>query len=306
MTNETNYILATDHLAKKFGKQEVLHDVSLKIAPGDIYGFLGVNGAGKSTTMKLLLGLLQPDAGNIEIFGQALNTNRNEILKQIGALIEEPSFYPNLTGAENLNLIKNLLELPAKNVDKVLKIVSLENAKDKLVQNYSLGMKQRLAIAMALIKFPKLLILDEPTNGLDPEGMHQMRELIKSLPTKYGITVLISSHLLSEMSQMAHTVGIIKDGNLIYQGSMDSLTGKQKYFLKTDNKVIAKQIVAKYTGTDILESQSHVLTFNLGDPQLTASIIKALVNAGVSVYSLYGKKKSLEDVFLDLTGSADR
>lgn len=203
-------IVKTEKLAKSFGSQSVLQDISMMLKEGDIYGFLGTNGAGKSTTMKLLLGLLKPDYGQIEIFGQPLANNRAQLLKNIGSLIEEPSFYPNLSGFENLNLIRNLLKLPAKNVAEVLRIVDLMPAKDKLVKNYSIGMKQRLGIALALVKFPKLLILDEPTNGLDPEGMHQMRELIKRLPAEYGITVLISSHLLSEMSQMAQTVGLYK------------------------------------------------------------------------------------------------
>lgn len=196
----SDVILRTNHLTKKFGDQTVLKDISMQIEAGDIYGFLGVNGAGKSTTMKIILGLIAQDAGSVTVFGQDAATKRKAILRDVGALIEEPSFYPNLTGKENLQLIQKLLGLPQENVTKVLKIVNLQAAADKLVQNYSLGMKQRLAIAMALIKFPRFLILDEPTNGLDPKGMHEMRELIKSLPKKYGITVLISSHLLSEMA----------------------------------------------------------------------------------------------------------
>lgn len=301
----SDVILRTNHLTKKFGDQTVLKDISMQIEAGDIYGFLGVNGAGKSTTMKIILGLIAQDAGSVTVFGQDAATKRKAILRDVGALIEEPSFYPNLTGKENLQLIQKLLGLPQENVTKVLKIVNLQAAADKLVQNYSLGMKQRLAIAMALIKFPRFLILDEPTNGLDPKGMHEMRELIKSLPQKYGITVLISSHLLSEMAQMAKTVGIIKDGQLIYQGKMAQLVGSRKYFVKTNNPAIAKQVVASLGASDVAHLDDDVVSFNLTEAAKTAAIIKQLVAQNVAVYSLYGKKKSLEDVFLDLTGGGN-
>ncbi|MCT7717815.1 MAG: ATP-binding cassette domain-containing protein, partial [Lactobacillus iners] len=181
----------------------------------EIYGFLGVNGAGKSTTMKIILGLLPKDRGEIIALGHSLPKNRSQVLPEIGALIEEPSFYPNLTGFENLQLIQELANLPKENIKVAMEATGIYYAKDKLVRNYSLGMKQRLGISMALIKFPKFLILDEPTNGLDPDGIHQMRQLIRSLPQKFNMTVLISSHILSEIENLADTVGIIKDGHLI-------------------------------------------------------------------------------------------
>ncbi|GHP14387.1 ABC transporter ATP-binding protein [Lentilactobacillus fungorum] len=295
-------IIKAQHLAKSFGKQLVIKDVSLELKQGDIYGFLGTNGSGKSTTMKLLLGLLKPDGGDIKIFGKELRSYRDTILRNTGALIEEPSFYPNLTGNENLQIMKDLLGLPPRNVTEALRIVDLVDAKDKLVQNYSLGMKQRLGIALALVKFPKLLILDEPTNGLDPEGMHQIRELIKTLPKEYGMTVLISSHLLSEMEQMAQTVGIIQNGQLIYQGNIHELTKSQRYFLTTSDPRRSQAIVNKSGGTNILNQGANVISFNLSDKLEVPVVVKRLVAENIDIFSLYGKHKSLEDVFLELTG----
>lgn len=217
-------MVKTENLSKEYDGIYRVKDLDIRINEGDIYGFLGPNGAGKSTTMKMLLGLVKPNAGTIEIMGRNFNEkNRQGILKDVGSLIESPSYYGHLTGKENMEIIRRLLDLPKRNIEEAVRIVRMEKQMDKKVKNYSLGMKQRLGIAMALARRPKLLILDEPTNGLDPAGIEEMRELIKVLPKRYGMTVMISSHILSEIDQMATVVGIISQGNLIFQENMSVL-----------------------------------------------------------------------------------
>ena len=217
-------IITTQALTKQYGSKPVVRDLALKVPPGSIYGFLGPNGAGKSTTMKMLLGLIKPTAGSIFILGKPmLEENRLEILKNTGSLIESPSYYGHLSARENLQIICTLKNVLETGIDDVLRIVRLEKQQDKKVKNYSLGMKQRLGLAAALLGHPRLLLLDEPTNGLDPSGIQEMRELICSLPGKYGMTVLVSSHLLSEIDQMATHVGIIDRGVLIFQNDLASL-----------------------------------------------------------------------------------
>jgi len=208
---------------RKLTKKNRVHELDLEVREGEIYGFLGPNGAGKTTTLKMLLGLVKPSAGAIRIFGESLGEKRSAILRQTGSLIESPSYYGHLTGLENLRVVQRLRGLPDRNVEEALRIVRLEKHRDKKAEAYSLGMKQRLGIAMALLAFPRLLILDEPTNGLDPAGMEEIRELIKTLPGRYGMTVLLSSHLLAEIEQIATSVGIINEGRMVFQGSLDSL-----------------------------------------------------------------------------------
>lgn len=217
-------IIKTENLSKRYGDTLIVKGINLSVMEGTIYGFCGPNGAGKSTTLKMLLGLVRPTEGEISLFGKKMTAkNRMEILRQSGSLIESPSYYGHLTGRENLEILQGLLKVPEENVEKVLKIVRLNGQGKKKVSAYSLGMKQRLGLAAALLNFPKLLILDEPTNGLDPAGIQEMRELIRSLPEKYGMTVIISSHLLSEIDQIVDDIGIIVNGKLKYQGSLGRL-----------------------------------------------------------------------------------
>ncbi len=219
-----NQIVQTNALTKRYGDFDAVHQLDMEVKENRIYGFLGPNGAGKSTTLKMLLGLVRPTAGEIDIFGKRVNSkNRMEILKEIGSLIETPSYYGHLTARENLKISATLLGLPDSNIDKVLEIVRLDRQGNKKTAAYSLGMKQRLGLASALLSFPKLLILDEPTNGLDPAGIQEMRGLIKSLPKQYGMTVIVSSHLLSEIDQMAEDIGIIANGKMMYQGELNLL-----------------------------------------------------------------------------------
>lgn len=238
-------IVKTTGLTKKYGDIYPVSNLDMSVREGRIYGFLGPNGAGKSTTLKMLLGLVNPTAGQISIFGNPCNSkNRMEILQNIGSLIESPSYYGNLTARENLKICSTILDLPDSNIDEVLKIVRLDRQEGKRTSNYSLGMKQRLGLAGALLAFPKLLILDEPTNGLDPAGIQEMRELIRSLPAKYGMTVIVSSHLLSEIDQLADDIGIIANGKMKYQGTLEALH-------EHDNNKSLEEIFLDLTGKDM-------------------------------------------------------
>nr|WP_314276967.1 ABC transporter ATP-binding protein [uncultured Peptostreptococcus sp.] len=221
-----NYIITTEGLTKEYKSFIAVNDVSLYIKKGSIYGFLGPNGAGKSTTMKMLLGLTTPTKGNFIIDGKQFPKDRISILKKIGSLIESPSYYANLTGKENLDIIRRILGLQKSAVDDALDLVGLTEFGDRLVKKYSLGMKQRLGIAGALLGRPPILILDEPTNGLDPAGIHEIRSLIKSLPKIFDCTILISSHMLSEIELMANDIGILNHGRLLFEGSLEELRNK--------------------------------------------------------------------------------
>ncbi|EMB80170.1 ABC transporter ATP-binding protein [Streptococcus mutans] len=294
-----NYIIETKQLSKDFSGEAAVNQLSIHVRKNEIYGFLGPNGAGKSTAMKMLLGLLQPTHGSIRLFDKNFDSNQIALLSSVGSLIEEPSYYANLTGYENLEIIQRLLKLPKENIDKVLKIVKLYEQKDKLVKNYSLGMKQRLGIALAIIKFPKLLILDEPTNGLDPAGIQEIRELIKSLPQKYDMTVIISSHILSEIEQMATTVGIINKGKLLFEGQLTELEEDEKYLFETSDDALAEQLLMR-KGFELEENQSIVLKdYNKTN---IAVAVKVLVANDIDIYQVRMVRKSLEEVFLDMTG----
>ena len=218
-----NYIITTEQLTKKYKSFVAVNDVTLHIRKGSIYGFLGPNGAGKSTTLKMLLGLTAPTNGSFTIDGKHFPTDRIAILKEVGSFIESPSFYANLTGKENLDIIRRILGLPQSTVDDALELVGLSEFGNRLAKKYSLGMKQRLGLAGALLGRPPILILDEPTNGLDPSGIHEIRNLIKSLPDLYDCTVLISSHMLSEIELIADDIGILNHGRLLFEGSLDDL-----------------------------------------------------------------------------------
>lgn len=218
-----DYMIITEQLTKKYKNFTSVNHVSLHIRKGNIYGFLGPNGAGKSTTMKMLLGLTAPTNGSFTIDGKRFPTDRIEILKEVGSFIESPSFYANLTGRENLDIIRRILGLPKSAVEDALDLVGLTEFGDRLAKKYSLGMKQRLGLAGALLGRPPILILDEPTNGLDPSGIHEIRNLVKSLPDLYDCTILISSHMLSEIELIADDIGILNHGRLLFEGSLDEL-----------------------------------------------------------------------------------
>ena len=207
-------IIETQDLTKSYGDFTAVRNVSMHIPKGKVYGLLGPNGAGKSTIMKMFLGLTQPTSGTFIINNKKHPENRNQILKEIGSFIEAPAFYGNLTGGENLEIVREILDLPESTVDEALEIVGMSEWKNRLARKYSLGMKQRLGLASALIGQPPILILDEPTNGLDPVGVHEIRNLIRSVPEKFDCTVLVSSHLLSEIELMADNIGILKEQSI--------------------------------------------------------------------------------------------
>lgn len=296
-------LIETHNLTKRYGKALSVNTLNMKVPPGAVYGFLGPNGAGKSTTLKMILGLVKPTAGAITLFGSPMDEkNRIRLLADTGSLIESPSYYGHLSGEENLHIIQTLKGCSKSDVDEVLKIVRLTDARKKLVGHYSLGMKQRLGLAAALLGFPKLLILDEPTNGLDPAGIQEMRELICSLPTEYGITVVVSSHLLSEIDQMADHVGIIRKGELVYQNTLESLHAhaKEQLALRVSHTSIAADLL-RQEGIETTQEDGWLLLPMLEDA-LTAKLIRNLMAQNISLYRLEQRDTSLEDIFLTLTG----
>ncbi len=298
-------IITTTGLCKRYGKVLRVKDLDLKVQEGVVYGFLGPNGAGKSTTMKMILGLARPTAGTITVLGKEVNSrNRLSILKDVGSLIESPSYYGHLTGAENLRIISTLKGVPDKDINRVLQIVRLENQKEKKVGQYSMGMKQRLGLACALLGNPKLLILDEPTNGLDPAGIQEMRELICSLPQQYGMTVMVSSHLLSEIDQMATNVGIISHGELVFQDSLSTLHEKSKpgIAVRTLNNEAAVKIFQEQ-GVSCRTQDGYLLLSKLADNEL-AGYVSLLFDRYIGVVRIEERRESLEDIFLELTGTA--
>ena len=239
-------IIETHNLCKQYGNALRVAHLDLDVPEGSVYGFLGPNGAGKSTTLKMILGLVRPTAGSIRVLGKSMDSkNRLAVLRQVGSLIESPSYYGHLTGEENLRIVQTLRGVPEKNIREVLQIVRLDGQRGKKVAHYSLGMKQRLGLAAALLGFPRLLILDEPTNGLDPAGIQEMRELICSLPERFGMTVVVSSHLLSEIDQMADHVAIIREGELVFQDTLEALHGRSRHHLalRTTNNAAARAVL---------------------------------------------------------------
>lgn len=296
-------IIQTKLLTKCYHQKPVVNELDLNIPSGSIYGFLGPNGAGKSTTMKMLLGLVKPTKGEITIMGKPMNKqNRLELLKNTGSLIEAPAYYGHLSGRENLSLIASLKQLPEKQVDEVLSIVRLQEQQHKQVSHYSLGMKQRLGLAAALLGYPPLLLLDEPTNGLDPAGIQEMRELICLLPEKYGITVLVSSHLLSEIDQMATHVGIIDKGALLFQDRLSILHehSNPRIRLRTTNDETACQLLRQNRFSVTPEKGTLYLPHARDEDVI--HIGRLLMQSGIGLLRIEEEQKSLEDIFLSLVG----
>ncbi|WP_374948847.1 ABC transporter ATP-binding protein [Mucilaginibacter sp.] len=297
-------VIRTDNLSFSFANQQVVKSLSLQVPTESIYGFLGPNGAGKTTTIKLLLNLLKIQDGSIHIFDKELQVNRIQILSQIGSLIEQPAIYAHLTGKENLINRAMLLQVNTNRVDEMLKLVQLTNAAHKKAGQYSLGMKQRLGIALALLSDPKLLILDEPTNGLDPNGIIEIRELLIRLVKQQGKTVFISSHLLGEIERMATHVGIINNGALLFQGSVKDLESisQPQVHIEADNTVDAANLLKRnnYTVNDI--NHEHLFVPFTSKQQI-GDINTLLVQNGITVYGINKQHKDLEKLFLDITKS---
>ncbi len=297
--------VVTNGLCKRYGKAMCVDNVSLNVPANCVYGFLGPNGAGKSTTLKMLLGLVRQNEGEVSIFGKKMNkSNRMRILKDTGSLIESPSFYGHLTGEENLKIVADLKRVPYGKIPEALETVRLDKQKDKKAGAYSLGMKQRLGLASALLGSPKLLILDEPTNGLDPAGMQEIRELIVTLPKSYDMTVIVSSHLLEEIDKMADYVGIINGGKLIFQNSLKKLhsMSKGEILLKTNDDEMAETLLERH-GKKPKRNDGALFLEDMEDYRI-GETVRYLVENNVDIYRLEKMEKSLEDIFIGLTGKA--
>jgi ABC-2 type transport system ATP-binding protein len=294
-------IIETRNLSYQFGNQLVLDQVSLKVREGCIYGFLGPNGAGKTTTIKVLLNLLQTDDEKVFLFGKDLNKNRIEILSGIGSLIEQPAIYPHLSGKENLLNRALLLRVNADRVSEMLDLVSLKEHANKKAGKYSLGMKQRLGIALALLNDPKLLILDEPTNGLDPNGIIEIRQLIRKLVEERGKTVFISSHLLSEVEKMVSHIGIINRGKLLFQGTIEELNNlsKKQLEIQTNDLISSMELLCRHGHQAEISLDKILIPYQSLDQ--SAEINSLLVRNDHKVYNLGISKQNLENLFLSIT-----
>ncbi|MGG4142300.1 ABC transporter ATP-binding protein [Paenibacillus algorifonticola] len=296
------WVIETKGLSKKYKGRYAVAGLNLRIEKGDIYGFLGPNGAGKTTTIRMLLGLIKPSGGSVHIFGKELQKERLNILRKVGSLVEYPSYYGHLTAIDNLEAIRRIIDVPRSRIAEVLDIVGLAKEARRSVKGYSLGMKQRLGIASALLGNPELLILDEPTNGLDPSGILEIRELIKRMPREHGITVLISSHLLSEVEQMAGTVGIVRQGELVFQDTIQNLQQKAQSTIELRVSDPQAALLTLYEqGLDAVREGSLIRLEGISDAA-AAQMVNQLVARKHDVYRVEEKRKSLEDLFLQIVG----
>ncbi|MDD6391819.1 MAG: ATP-binding cassette domain-containing protein [Gemmiger formicilis] len=295
-------VIETKALCKQYGPHTAVDHVELHVPQGCVYGFIGPNGAGKSTTMKMLLGLIHPTAGRVRLLGQELTEkSRLPLLRQTGSLIESPAGYLHLTAQENLEIVADLKGVPHKDIGRVLDIVHLTQDRNRRVGQYSLGMKQRLGIAMALLGSPKLLILDEPTNGLDPAGIQEMRALIRNMPAATGATVMISSHLLGEMEQMVEQVGIIDHGHILFEGPLTELQRHSRGNVTLRLLDPAKAAPILRANGLTAHSDSCVVTLPPLQDALLADLVQKLAACGAGVVELTPHTKTLEEIFLSLT-----
>ena len=303
LNQSPSYCIETIDLTHKFSAGETaLSFVNLRVIENSIYGFLGPNGAGKTTTLKLILGLLKKQSGEISVFGKPFETNRVETLRRIGSMIESPSIYGHLTAVENLKILQKVYGCPRARIVEVLELVGLEKTGGKRASQFSLGMKQRLSIAIALLHSPTLLILDEPTNGLDPNGILEIRELLQNLNVNHGITILISSHLLSEIEKLVTHVGIINGGKILFQGTLAELMNKrrQNSFIVFETSDDAKtfKIISDF-GLSAQAEPGRIAIPILEKHQI-ALINQKLVESGVEVYQIGKIENDLEKIFFDV------
>ena len=294
--------LQTENLTKRFGARTAVDRLTIRVEREDIYGFLGPNGAGKSTTLRMLLGLVKPSSGAIKF---PVNDSSWEYLRarsRVGAIIETPAFYENFSARRNLQLLASLSGgVSKKRVEEVLDIVGLRERAGDPVKVYSYGMRQRLGIAQALLPTPQLIILDEPTNGLDPQGIHETRKLIRRLRDEFRLTVLLSSHLLTEIEQLCNRVGIIHEGRLLYEGGPESLLAPTSlYKVRVDDLARAVEVLSKEPGLTVSQNGASFLKID-ADPQRLAEANALLVGSGIKVYELSPVQQSLEEAFLRLT-----
>jgi ABC-2 type transport system ATP-binding protein len=292
-------VIETHGLTRRFGSRAAVDRVDLDVPGECVYAFLGPNGAGKTTTIRLLLGLLRPDAGEVRLFGETFS---RDSLGLVGSLVESPSLYPHLTGRENLEVTRRLVGSARSGIDRVLDISRLRADADRLVRDYSLGMKQRLGLAIALLREPRLLVLDEPTNGLDPAGIHEMRDLVQRLPREHGVTVFLSSHLLAEVEQVAGFVGIIHEGRLTFQGRLADLRGRQASHLRLGVKRSEEALALLRASGIAAHADGGAFVRVAGGPREAASVNRLLVESGHDVFHVSVERQSLETIFLGLTG----
>ncbi len=297
-----NHLIETRALTRRFGTQLAVDNLNLSVPAAGVYGFLGPNGAGKTTAIRMLLGLIRPNAGEVHLFGKPLSANRYSLMQHVGALVETPSLYPHLTGRENLEVTRRLLGAPRELITLALETVRLTKDAHRRVREYSLGMRQRLGLALALLNKPKLLILDEPTNGLDPAGIHEMRDLIRHLPGESGMTVFLSSHLLSEVEQIASHIGIIHEGRLLFQGTLAELQAKQQTELTVGVKQLDQAVEClERAGWTVQRRADQLLSVAAHSSDDAARINSLLVDQCLNVFHLTLAQASLEDIFLTLT-----
>jgi lantibiotic transport system ATP-binding protein len=297
------YCIETINLIHKFSENEtVLNRVNLQVIESTIYGFLGPNGAGKTTTLKLILGLLKKQHGEILVFGKPFEKNRVETLRNIGSMIESPSIYGHLTAFENIRILQRVYQCPKRRIQEVLELVGLAQTGNKKASQFSLGMKQRLSIAIALLHNPTLLILDEPTNGLDPNGILEIRELLLNLNQNHGITILISSHLLPEIEKLVTHVGIINQGNLLFQGTLAELISKrqQNSFIvfETNDDAKAAQVIGDFSVISRIEEGK--IAIPVLEKETIAAINQKLVQNNIEVYQIGRIENDLEKIFFDV------
>ncbi len=304
--------IVTTTLTRRFGDVLAVDGVDLEVPRRGVYGFLGPNGAGKTTTIRMLLGLLRPHRGSVQLFGEDLASHRLALLGRVGALVEMPSLYDHLSGRDNLEVTRRLLGTPRRRVGEVLELVGLTDAARRRVGGYSLGMRQRLGLALALLGEPELLILDEPTNGLDPAGIREIRELIVHLAGEHGVTVFLSSHLLAEVEQMADHIGIVNGGRLRFQGSLAELQAQRRgYLALATDRPAATETLLRQTGWEVLASSNgHLHTAPGNGAELDSAAIGALnavlVGGGHVVHHLSHTQPSLESLFLQMTETTEK
>jgi lantibiotic transport system ATP-binding protein len=297
------YLIETRRLTRRFGTQLAVDDLNLQAPEAGVYGFLGPNGAGKTTAIRMLLGLIRPDDGEVHLFGAPLAANRHALMRRVGALVEAPSLYPHLTGRENLEVTRRMLGAPRPLIDRALESIKLTQDAHRRVREYSLGMRQRLGLALALLNKPELLILDEPTNGLDPAGIHEMRDLIRRLPAEFGVTVFLSSHLLSEVEQIASHIGIIHKGRLLFQGTLSELQDAHRAQLTLGVNQTEQAIQClTAAGWSVQRRADGLLSVSATTPEDAVRINNLLVGQRLEVFHLAPSQVSLEDIFLNLTG----
>lgn len=298
-------VIETQNLVRHYGSLVAVDHLNLAVPAGSLYGFLGPNGAGKTSTIRMLLGLAKPTSGVIRWFGEPLQNAPLDLLRQVGSLVETPSYYPNLTGRENLEVIRRLCDGDQKDIQRVLALTALEKDANRLAGQYSLGMRQRLGLAIALLNNPRVLLLDEPTNGLDPAGIHEMRDLFHRL-TGEGVTLFISSHLLSEMDQLDTHFGILQSGRMLFQGTPEDLKASfpRRLLLQVDRQAEAGSFIQS-RGWKILSSPNRHIEIPVHNEDEAGQLNQILVSSGFIVSDLHLEQLSLEEIFLQLTRSAD-